>query len=103
MAAWLGIKVKSVPLLKNNYLKKYFLLYFKHASLLRDARYCPLSCGTDKISWVTLCQLVYGQLTQHNPTDFAAPHRLGLFATLTAPRKPNLTFHNVNNMSNLFL
>ena len=31
--------------------------------LSMDARYCCLSCGTNKISWVTLDQLAYGQLT----------------------------------------
>ena len=43
---------------------------------------------------VMLGHLAYSQLTQHNPTDFATPHRLSLFATLTAPRNPNLTFYN---------
>ena len=28
------------------------------------------------------------------PTDFAAPHRLGFFASLSAPQNPNLTYHN---------
>ena len=73
--------------------------YFKHASLPRDARYCCLSCGTDKISWVMLGQLAYDQLTQHNPTDFATPHRLSLFASLISPQNPNLIFHNVNSKS----
>ena len=31
--------------------------------------------------------------TQCNPTNFVSPHRLGL-VSLTAPRNPNLTFHN---------
>ena len=39
-----------MPLLKTNII----FLYFKHASLPRDARFCRLSCGTDKISWVML-------------------------------------------------
>ena len=33
-------------------------------------------------------------MTQHNRTNFIAPHRLGLFTLLIAPRNPNLTFHN---------
>ena len=32
---------------KNNF-------FVKYASLPRDARYCSLSCGTDKFSWVML-------------------------------------------------
>ena len=43
-----------------------------------------------------LDQLAYGQLTQQNQPDFVTPHRLCLFASLTAPRNPNLTFHNGN-------
>ena len=39
-----------------------------------------------------LGHLAYGQLTQHNPTEFAAPHRLGLFASLTSPPNPNVTY-----------
>ena len=46
----------------------------------------------------------YGGCVLHTapkkPTDFAAPHRLDLFALLTAPRNPNLTFHIVNTISN---
>jgi len=57
-------------------------------------RYCRLSCGTDKISWVMLDPMAYGQQTQHNPTDVVTPYRLSLFASLTVPRNPNLTFHN---------
>jgi len=38
--------------------------------------------------------MAYGQQTQHNPTDVVAPYRLSLFASLTVPRNPNLTFHN---------
>ena len=34
-----------------------FCLYLKHTSLPRDRRYCRLSCGTDKISWVMPVQL----------------------------------------------
>ena len=40
--------------------------------------------------------MAYGQQTQHNPTDFVAPHRLGLIASNTAPLNPNLTLHNGN-------
>ena len=34
-------------------------------------------------------------LGMHNPTDFASPNRLSLFALLTAPWNPNLTLHIV--------
>ena len=53
----------------------------KHWSIAILHVYCDLSFG-------------YSHLTQHNPTDFVAPHRLGLFASLTVPRNPNLIFHN---------
>ena len=33
---------------------------------------------------------------KHNPTDYVASHRLGLFAPITASRNPNLAFHNGN-------
>ena len=54
-------------------------MFLKHSSLPRDACYCRMSCGTDKIN---------------KPTDFATPHRLSFFATLTAPWNPKQTFHN---------
>ena len=68
-------------------------MYFKHASLPREARYCRQSCGTDKIIWVMQGQLAYGLLTQHYTTDIVAPLRLSLFALLTAPQNPNITLH----------
>ena len=48
---------------------------------------CPMkptkSVGLRLVSWPT----------KHNPTDFAAPNRLSLFALLTAPWNSNLTIH----------
>ena len=78
-----------------NYLSS-FCFVFKHASLPRDACCCCLSCGTEKISWVTLDHLAYGQLTQHNLTDFVAPRRVGLFASLIAPQNLNLIIEAQN-------
>ena len=42
-----------------------------------------------------------GTLNKYNPTYSATPHVLVLFASLTAPRNPNLTFHTVSSISNL--
>ena len=37
----------------------------------------------------------------YKPTDFVAPHRLGLVTSLDAYHNPNLTFHNGNTMYDL--
>ena len=67
----------------NNKLK----FYFKHVNYPGN-NYCHRFCGTDKIGWVTLGQLAYGHLSQCNPTDFIAPHRLNLFALFTLTQNP---------------
>ena len=41
--------------------------------------------------------------TKHNPTDFAAPNRLSLFASLSAPWNPNLTYHIDNTYGHKIL
>ena len=54
-----------------------YFIYSKHASLPRDAHYCCLSCRADKISWVMLGPLAYGQLYQNNQTYVVATPRFG--------------------------